>query len=161
MTNDRPMYILIYQCMTSCFIWQISASKYNISSETKCLKNQPCNVIKMGEMRGEVGKKTPKEEMDNPSFLLRHMDHFWHNFNTIWALSQICRLYLLLFFFMNRNTQYFPLLEGYILLNPSGKVKDLLRDKTIYDRLIYIPNDDKHNIPLKKRVIAASLNQQN
>ena len=22
--------------------------------------------------------------------LLRHRDHFWHNFNTIWALSQFC-----------------------------------------------------------------------
>ena len=30
---------------------------------TKCLKNQPCEVIKMREMRGEVGKKTPKKEM--------------------------------------------------------------------------------------------------
>ena len=25
--------------------------------------------------------------MDNPSFLLHHMNYFWHNFNTIWALS--------------------------------------------------------------------------
>ena len=32
-------------------------------SGTKCLKNQPCEVIKMSEMRGEVGKKTPKKEM--------------------------------------------------------------------------------------------------
>ena len=34
---------------------------------------------KMREMRGEVGKKTAKKEMDNHSFLWRHMDHFWHN----------------------------------------------------------------------------------
>ena len=34
---------------------------------TKCLKNQPHDVIKMWEMRGEVGKKTPKKDMDNPS----------------------------------------------------------------------------------------------
>ena len=27
------------------------------------------SVIKMREMRGEVGKKTPKKMMDNPSFL--------------------------------------------------------------------------------------------
>ena len=26
------------------------------------------DVIKMREMRGEMGKKTPKKEMDNPSF---------------------------------------------------------------------------------------------
>ena len=24
----------------------------------------------MGEMRGEVGKRTPKKEMDNPSFIM-------------------------------------------------------------------------------------------
>ena len=33
------------------------------------LKNQPCGVIKLREMNGEVGKKTPKKEMDIPSFL--------------------------------------------------------------------------------------------
>ena len=38
---------------------------------TKCLKNQPRDVIKIREMRGEVGKKTLKNEMDNPLFL-------WH-----------------------------------------------------------------------------------
>ena len=43
----------------------------------------------MKEMRGEVGKKPPKNEMDNPLFLLRHIDHFWHNFNTI----GLCQLY--------------------------------------------------------------------
>ena len=42
---------------------------------------QKCDVIKMREMREEVGKN-PKKEMDN-----RHMDDFLHNFNTIWALS--------------------------------------------------------------------------
>jgi hypothetical protein len=26
---------------------------------TKCLKNKPCDVIEMREMRGEVGKKIP------------------------------------------------------------------------------------------------------
>ena len=43
--------------------------KRKSSKWTKCLKNQPCNVIKMREMRGEVGKKNLKKEMDNPSFL--------------------------------------------------------------------------------------------
>ena len=33
------------------------------------LKKQPCDVIKMREMRGEVKKKTPKKEIDNPSFV--------------------------------------------------------------------------------------------
>ena len=28
---------------------------------TRCLKDQPCDVIKMREMRGEVGKKTIKK----------------------------------------------------------------------------------------------------
>ena len=31
----------------------------------KCLKNKPCDVVKLREMRGEEGKKTPKKEMDN------------------------------------------------------------------------------------------------
>ena len=30
----------------------------------------------MREMRGEVEKETPKKELDNPSFLLRHMADF-------------------------------------------------------------------------------------
>ncbi len=41
----------------------------SICSWTTCLKNQPCDVIKMREVRREVGKKTPKKEVDNPSFL--------------------------------------------------------------------------------------------
>ena len=32
-------------------------------------KNEPCDVMKMMEMRREVRKKTNKKEMDNPSFL--------------------------------------------------------------------------------------------
>ena len=36
---------------------------------TKGLKNQPYDVIKLRERRREVGKKTPKMEMDNPPFL--------------------------------------------------------------------------------------------
>ena len=39
---------------------------------TKCLIYQPCDVIKMRVIRGEVGKKTPKIKMDNPKFLWRH-----------------------------------------------------------------------------------------
>ena len=31
----------------------------------------------MREMRGEVGKKTPKREIDNTLFLWRHMADFW------------------------------------------------------------------------------------
>ena len=34
-----------------------------------CVKNDPCHVIKMWELRGVVGKKTPKKEIDNPTFL--------------------------------------------------------------------------------------------
>ncbi len=39
------------------------------SSGTKCVKNKPRYIIKMREMRGEVGKKTPKKEIYNTSFL--------------------------------------------------------------------------------------------
>ncbi len=35
---------------------------------TNCLKNQPCGVIKMREMRGEVEKKTP-EKRDGKSLI--------------------------------------------------------------------------------------------
>ena len=45
----------------------------------------------MREMRGEVGRKTPKKEMDNPSYLLRHLD-FKKNFDTIWALSNLTKV---------------------------------------------------------------------
>ena len=41
------------------------------------VKNQPCDVIKMKEMRGELGMKTPKIEIDNPSFLWRYKADFW------------------------------------------------------------------------------------
>ena len=39
-------------------------------------------------MRGEVGKKTSKKEMINPSFLLRHMDHFWHNLGFVQIIHE-------------------------------------------------------------------------
>ena len=45
---------------------------------TKCLKNQLCEFIKMREMR-EVLKKTPKKEMDFPSF----NDVTWLIFETL------------------------------------------------------------------------------
>ena len=35
----------------------------------KSPKNHPRDVIKMREMRVEVEKRAPKNEMDNPSFL--------------------------------------------------------------------------------------------
>ena len=49
----------------------ISCGKYLVKfcNGTKCLKNQSCDVIKMREIRGEVGKKNSKKEMDNHSFL--------------------------------------------------------------------------------------------
>ena len=50
---------------------------------TKCLKNQPCDVIKLKEMRGEVGKKTPKK-----IWIISHFyDVTWMIFETILALS--------------------------------------------------------------------------
>ncbi len=33
-----------------------------IGNFTKSIKNQPCDVMKMREMRGEVGKKTSKRD---------------------------------------------------------------------------------------------------
>ena len=48
----------------------------NLGRGTKWLKNQPCDVIEMSEMRGEVEKKNPKKDMDNHSILWRHMADF-------------------------------------------------------------------------------------
>ena len=42
---------------------------YKKSRGRMSLKNQPRDVIKMTELRGEVGTKTSKKEMDNTSFL--------------------------------------------------------------------------------------------
>ena len=42
---------------------------------TKCLKNQQCDVIKFRNEK-RSGKETPKKEMDNPSFLCRHIADF-------------------------------------------------------------------------------------
>ena len=39
-------------------------------SGTKCLKNQQCDVIKMREMRWEVGKKTLKKETSHVWFFI-------------------------------------------------------------------------------------------
>ena len=43
---------------------KFEANKVKWGRWTKCIKNQPCDVIKMRQMTGEVGKKTPKKEMD-------------------------------------------------------------------------------------------------
>ena len=58
--------------------------KYRMYKWTKfkllqnCVKNDTCDVIKMRKMRGEVGKKTSKKEMENPSYLLRHRNQKWY-----------------------------------------------------------------------------------
>ena len=49
----------------SVFFKKSVSIKLFLQSFIKCLKNQPCGVIKMRE---EVGKK-PKKEKDNPLFL--------------------------------------------------------------------------------------------
>ena len=43
--------------------------KPSLCSGINGLKNQQFDVIKIREMRGKVGKKTPNKEMDNHSFL--------------------------------------------------------------------------------------------
>ena len=58
----------------------LMCSLFNVLTKTKllqnCVKNDPCDVIKMRELRGEVGKKTYKKEMDGHSFLWLQMDDF-------------------------------------------------------------------------------------
>ena len=50
------------------------------SRGTKCLKNHSCDVIKIREMRVEVGKKTLKNGWQNLSFLWRHVTDFLRHF---------------------------------------------------------------------------------
>ena len=57
---------IVNKSLNNSFFWGFP--KMKLGSGTKCLKNQPRDVRKIGEMRGEVKKKTPKK-MDNPSFL--------------------------------------------------------------------------------------------
>ena len=40
-------------------------------------------------MRGEVGKKTPKKEMDNPSFLWCHIGDFWDTLSSYKLISKL------------------------------------------------------------------------
>ena len=40
-------------------------------------------------MIGEVGKKNPKKEMENSSFLLRHKNQKWSKSGKNWASSEI------------------------------------------------------------------------
>ena len=79
------------------------------SNCAKCLKNQPCNVIKMREMRWEVGKKISRKEMDIPSFLWRHMaDFFVHILlkqERLHLKSSGAFLVLLICFFMVINNE--------------------------------------------------------
>ena len=67
--------------------------KEKICSWTKCLENQPCDFIKMRKMRGEVGKKSTKKEMDNSSFY----DLTRLNFGTLCSATKLCTFRKLLF----------------------------------------------------------------
>ena len=58
--------------------------KKDVSIWTKCLKNQPCDVIKMREKRGEVGKKTPKNRWINNFY-----DVTWLIFETLFPVSEV------------------------------------------------------------------------
>ena len=53
----------------------------------------------MREMRGKVGKDTPKEQMNHLTFLLRHKTDFLRHF------VQLIIIVKLLFFLTNSNKQ--------------------------------------------------------
>ena len=79
---------IFYQCSSHYMVSHVPQTSRNLKGNfTKYLKSQPCDVIKMRYMGGEAWKKTPEKEMDNPSFLWRHLAHFLHNFAAIWSLS--------------------------------------------------------------------------
>ena len=59
--SKNPLCKKVYE-----YICKIQTS---IDMGRKSLKNQPRDVIKMREIRGEVGKKNTEKEMDNPLFL--------------------------------------------------------------------------------------------
>ena len=63
---------------------------------TKCLKNQLCDVIKMSEMLGKMGKKTSKKEMDNHSFFMTSHGCFLRHFVQL----------LLMFYFVLVNNPF-------------------------------------------------------
>ena len=76
MTTKRIVLVaVIFACISV-----VKSCKNGITAEQLQVfvvsKNHTCDVIKMREMRGEVGKKIPKKYMDNPSFLCRHMHDF-------------------------------------------------------------------------------------
>ena len=55
-------------------LFQVTAKKSmscisKMSDEAQSSIFDSCDIIKMREMKGEVGKKIPKKEIDNPSFL--------------------------------------------------------------------------------------------
>ena len=73
----------LYERMNhKCFFWAHNTTKWfcaNLYGE-KVAQKSACAVIKMRERIGEVGLKTPKKEMDNLSFLWRHMLIFLREF---------------------------------------------------------------------------------
>ena len=65
-------------------------------SGTKCLKNQPCDVLKIREMRGEVGKKTPKKIWIIPHFY----DVTWMIFKKLCPVTYIRSDFRLFYFYI-------------------------------------------------------------
>ena len=66
----------------------------SIPSWTKCLKNQPCDVKKIREMRGEVGKKTLKKKR----WIITHFyDVTWLIFETLCPVTLINRVRLIFY----------------------------------------------------------------
>ena len=69
-----------------------SCDKDQMAAELCQKQSMWCNKIEGDERRSGKGKKTLKKEMDNPSFLWRQIDDFWHNFAAIWSLSVLVNL---------------------------------------------------------------------
>ena len=67
--DRRKIFLAVCFKIYSLFLVAKLHFNFYCSRGTKGLKNQPCDVIKMREMIGEVVKKTPKKEIDNYSFL--------------------------------------------------------------------------------------------
>ena len=116
--------------------WHEKKMIVRVSSWIKCLKNQPCDVIKIREMKGEVGKKTPKKEMDNPSFFMTSQGWFFRHFVQLLGVSVIFRIY-----FIGLNPAKITLQTTNPFINFEWKFKLCRGIKKMIENMITYPLD--------------------
>ena len=84
----------------------------------------------MREVRGEVGKKTPKKDMDNLSMLRRHMADFFRHFVQLQYLQLFLNWKLFIMHIKNNVIKYkWPMIGQYIDEINNGKSVYILIDQ--------------------------------